>query len=67
MPDITMCCNYKCNIKDECYRYRAIPDEYCELPSFYMVRKSMQEYINNEYLTPDQIQTVYGVIKRLSK
>lgn len=28
MPDITMCCNYDCPLKEKCYRYRAIPDEY---------------------------------------
>ena len=28
MPDITMCCNYDCPLKDKCYRYRAVPDSY---------------------------------------
>jgi hypothetical protein len=35
MPDITMCCNDKCSTKDKCYRYRAIPDEYCQSYSKY--------------------------------
>lgn len=28
MPDITMCANKKCPIRDACYRYRAMPDRY---------------------------------------
>lgn len=28
MPDITMCCNRDCPIRNKCYRYRAVPDEY---------------------------------------
>ena len=26
MPDITMCLNVDCKMKDKCYRYKAIPD-----------------------------------------
>lgn len=28
MPDITQCCNRDCPLRDKCYRYRAIPDDY---------------------------------------
>ena len=28
MPDITMCDNKNCVLRDVCYRYRAIPDRY---------------------------------------
>lgn len=28
MPDITMCKDKECPLKNECYRYRAIPSEY---------------------------------------
>ena len=28
MPDITMCSGKNCEIKNECYRYRAIPNEF---------------------------------------
>ena len=28
MPDITMCDNKKCPIKETCYRFTAIPSEY---------------------------------------
>lgn len=27
MPDIAMCKNHQCPLRDECYRYRAIPTE----------------------------------------
>lgn len=36
MPDITMCCNYYCPLKKQCYRYRAVPDQYRQ--SFAMFR-----------------------------
>lgn len=26
--DITMCCNRDCPIRNKCYRYRAVPDDY---------------------------------------
>ena len=28
MPDISMCTGGNCPIKNECYRYRAVPSEY---------------------------------------
>lgn len=28
MPDITMCLNDKCQIKNDCYRFMATPDRY---------------------------------------
>lgn len=28
MPDITMCKGNKCPLKENCYRYKAIPSEY---------------------------------------
>ena len=28
MPDISMCLNKKCKIKDSCYRFIAIPDKH---------------------------------------
>jgi hypothetical protein len=30
MPDITMCQNDKCPLKDECYRHTATPDPYLQ-------------------------------------
>lgn len=27
MPDISMCANYNCPMKDKCYRYLAIPTD----------------------------------------
>ena len=28
MPDVTLCDNYKCPLRDMCYRYRAVPNKY---------------------------------------
>ena len=28
MPDITLCVNNKCPLRNKCYRYRAYPDEW---------------------------------------
>lgn len=28
MPDISMCLNNDCSIKDSCYRFKAIPSDY---------------------------------------
>lgn len=30
MPDIAMCINIECPIRDNCYRYRAIPSQYLQ-------------------------------------
>lgn len=30
MPDISMCANTACPMREICYRYRAIPDEYAQ-------------------------------------
>jgi hypothetical protein len=30
MADITMCRNNKCKLKDNCYRYIAVPDKYMQ-------------------------------------
>ncbi len=30
MPDISMCKNKNCELKENCYRYRAIPSEYMQ-------------------------------------
>lgn len=41
MPDITMCLNDDCPLKDKCYRHTAIPKEY------------WQSYANFEYVVKD--------------
>jgi hypothetical protein len=33
MPDITMCCDKSCKIKNTCYRYMAIPSPYMQSQS----------------------------------
>lgn len=35
MPDITMCCNHECPLREKCYRYRARPDKYWQSYAFY--------------------------------
>lgn len=37
MPDISMCSNHKCPLKDMCYRYRAIPSDYQYYQSYEFV------------------------------
>ena len=39
MADITMCCNFDCPLKEKCYRYRAIPDQYHQSFAFYKPAK----------------------------
>lgn len=34
MPDISMCANTNCLMKELCYRYRAIPSEYQSIAYF---------------------------------
>ena len=41
MPDISMCSNDKCPLREECYRFKATPSEY-------------QSYANLEYNENDQ-------------
>lgn len=35
MPDITMCCNRECPLREKCYRYRARPSKYWQSYAFY--------------------------------
>ena len=41
MCDLTMCCNRDCPIRNKCYRYRAIPDDYQSFALF----KSEERFI----------------------
>lgn len=34
MPDITMCANKDCSVRELCYRYRAIPSDYQSISIF---------------------------------
>lgn len=34
MPDITMCVNTECPLRDKCFRYRAKPDEWQSYSDF---------------------------------
>ena len=49
MPEITMCCNFNCPLREKCYRYRAVPSEYRQSFALYryLVKlndKNMPEY-----------------------
>ena len=35
MPDITMCKNSKCSVKDNCYRFKAEPDPIYQSYAFF--------------------------------
>lgn len=35
MPDITMCSNENCYVKEKCYRHTAIPDPYMQSYAFF--------------------------------
>lgn len=35
MPDITMCANKECPLKDSCYRFTAIPNNYRQSYSWF--------------------------------
>jgi len=61
MPDICMCQSHKCPLRNSCYRYRAIPDDYRQ--SYFMespwkekdgdwCRYHMEIYPGNERITP---------------
>lgn len=44
MPDMTMCCNYKCPLKAKCYRYRAVPDGCWQSFAFFKPKDGVCEY-----------------------
>lgn len=50
MPDLTMCKGKNCEIKNSCYRFKAIPDNY--LQSYFLIspikNNGCEYYISNE-------------------
>jgi hypothetical protein len=49
MPDISMCSNNKCYLKDKCYRYTAKPHEYRQSYSSFDYDDSQGScFINNQ-------------------
>lgn len=44
MPDITMCCNIDCPLKEKCYRYRAVPDSYWQSFAMYKPKDNVCDY-----------------------
>lgn len=62
MPDITMCDNKKCELRVNCYRYRAIPNEYIQsYGSFNSENKKDCEYyeplkVGDKVVTIDKLK-----------
>lgn len=55
MPDISMCVNQDCLVKERCYRYRAIPSEYQSIAFFSPDNNGMCDYywsITNQRVLP---------------
>lgn len=51
MPDITMCANKDCVVKERCYRYMAIPSHYQSVAIFQPNKNDLCDYfwsITNE-------------------
>lgn len=47
MPDISMCSNSNCVIRESCYRYRAIPDNYQTIAMFGPDKNGLCKYYWN--------------------
>jgi len=45
MPDITMCVNGMCEFRNECYRYRAVPDYWQSLAFFQCKKKEKSNFM----------------------
>ena len=45
MPDITMCANKNCGMRDDCYRYKATPSEYQSYAMFKPDRGGCAEFL----------------------
>ena len=47
MPDITMCANIKCEIRNKCYRYLANPSEYRQPYSVFGLKNKCDRFISH--------------------
>lgn len=54
MPDIAMCSNKKCKLKESCYRFKAIPCEWQSYSKFKPVKDRCEYFI--EVLNTDLIK-----------
>lgn len=63
MPDITMCINQNCLVKERCYRYRAIPSGYQSMAVFEPNSNGLCSYfwnITNERTNPLENSNAYA-------
>ena len=51
MPDIAMCTKEDCPKKEECYRYKAEPNEFCQCYAEFVGGEECKEFIEIK-LTP---------------
>lgn len=50
MPDITMCINNSCPIREKCFRFRAIPDKYNQSYSRFQYTNQKGKVFCDDYL-----------------
>jgi SET domain-containing protein len=49
-PDISMCDNKKCTLKEQCYRFTAFPNEYRQTyATFKQINGDCEHFWNNEH------------------
>jgi len=56
MPDITMCANGDCVVRELCFRYRAIPDDYQSIAVFEPESNGLCKYFWN--ITKEKVRPV---------
>jgi hypothetical protein len=50
MPDITMCSNNECPLKENCYRFKAIPSDWQSYSSFNPVKDNKYQYTCDHFM-----------------
>lgn len=63
MPDISMCVNQDCLVKERCYRFRAIPSDYQSIAFFTPNDNGLCSYfwnITNERVLPLEDSKTYA-------
>lgn len=63
MPDISMCRNYKCPMRYNCYRYRAIPSKLQSYSYFRMINNSCSNFM--PLVSGDQLREVWNIDEAL--
>ena len=63
MPDITMCKNYKCPRRYECYRYRAIPFKFQSYSDYRLINSKCSYFM--PLIAGDQLREVVKIDEAL--